>query len=188
VQFAMFGSLARTASLFSQTSPQTLAVDLRKVQRSSSLDTSRSCKGSPQSWIVDAGEVLLENGCPVRIGGRAHRLADFVGCPAKETWRRRPPTPPERGDFIGHRRCGHLVLCIAGDGETQEQQQPFADSRSPPILRTELLHVSQATLGIAFPSDRCAKTAEPCSRMVPASTINPCFSSMARSFRLAAGS
>src|SRR4029077_14763405 len=171
-----------------QTCPQTLSVDFGKSRRWSSLDLGRSCKGSPQPRIFDACQVLVEHGCPFRTSGSGYCLADLVGCPAKETWARWPPPLPDRVDFIGHRQCGRFVLCIARDGETQQQQKPFANSLTPPILRNEWLHGSQATLGIALMSERCAKTAEPCSRTVPASTINPCFFSMARSFRLAAGS
>ena len=50
-------------------------------------------------------------------------------------------------DFIGHGKCSRLVFGIAGDGKTQEEQEPFADSASPPILRNELLHLTSCHLG-----------------------------------------
>jgi len=51
----------------------------------SSLKVDRSCKGSPQSWIVDPCDVLFENGYSLRIIERDDHLADFIARPAKET-------------------------------------------------------------------------------------------------------
>jgi hypothetical protein len=98
-------------------------------------------KGSPQSWIVDPCDVLFENGYSPRIIQRDDHLADFAACAAKEARRRWPPLVPECVEFIGDGKCGRLVFRIAGDGKTQEEQEPFANSAGPPILRTELLHL-----------------------------------------------
>jgi hypothetical protein len=105
-----------------------------------SLKVDCSLKGSPQSWIVDPCDVPFENSCAPRIIEREDHLADFTACAAKEARRRWPPLMPERVDFIGDGKCSRLVFRIAGDGKTQEEQEPFANSAGPPILRTELLH------------------------------------------------
>jgi hypothetical protein len=112
-----------------------------------SLKVDRSPKGSPQPWIVDPCDVLFENGCARRIIERGDPMADFAACAAKEARRRWPPSLSERVDFIGHGKYGRLILRIVGDGETQHEQQPFSNSTGPPILRTELLHLTSRYLG-----------------------------------------
>ena len=113
----------------------------------SSLKIDCSLKGSPQSWIVDPCDVLFENGYSLRIVKRGDRRADFIARPAKKTRCGWPPLVPECVDFIGHGKRSRLVLRIAGDGKTQEEQEPFANSAGPPILRTELLHLISCHLG-----------------------------------------
>src|SRR5215472_4931298 len=104
--------------------------------------------GRPRSsLIVDPCDVLFESGCSLRIIERGDRRADFAARPAKETRCGWPPLQPERVDFIGHGKYGRLVFRIAGDGKTHEEQEPFANSAGPPILRTELLHLISCHLG-----------------------------------------
>src|SRR5262245_63024296 len=124
-----------------------LAFVLGSGRPRSSLKVDCSVKGSAQSWIVDACDVLFENGYSPRILERDDRRADFAACAAKETRRRWPPLQLERVDFIGYGKCSRLAFGIAGDGKTQEEQEPFADSAGPPILRTELLHLVSCHLG-----------------------------------------
>jgi hypothetical protein len=50
----------------SQTCPEILLLVLRSGRRSS-LNVDRGLKGSPQSKIVDACDVVFENGCSLRI-------------------------------------------------------------------------------------------------------------------------
>jgi hypothetical protein len=111
------------------------------------LNVDGSLKGAPQSRIVDPRDVLFENSCAPRIVERGDHLADFAARPAKETRCRWTPLQPERVDFIGHGKYGRFILGIPGDGETQEEQEPFADSAGPPILRNELLHLISCHLG-----------------------------------------
>src|SRR5262249_1417995 len=113
---------------------------LAGARTGSSLKVGWRLKGSPQSWIVDPCDVLFESGCSLRIIERDDRRADFTARPAKETRCRWTPLVPERVDFIGDGKCSRLVFRIAGDGKTQEEQEPSANSAGPPILRTELLH------------------------------------------------
>ena len=116
----------------------------------SSLKVDRSLKGSPQSWIVDACDVLFENNYSPRILKCDDHLADFTARPAKESRCRWSPLVPECIDLIGHGKCSRLVFRIAGDGKTQEEQEPFANSAGPPILRTEMLHLISRHLGDRF--------------------------------------
>src|SRR5262249_38325128 len=127
--------------------PEMLAFVLGSGRPRSSLKVDRSLKGSPQSWIVDPYDVLFENGYSPRILECDDRPADFAACAAKEARRRWPPLVPDRVGFIGHGKCSRLVFGIAGDGKTQEEQEPFADSAGPPILRNELLHLISCHLG-----------------------------------------
>ncbi len=120
---------------------------LRGGRPRSSLKVDRSLKGSPQSWIVDPCDVLFENGYSPRILECIDRLADFTARPAKESRCRWPRLVPECVDFIGHSKCSRLVFRIAGDGKTQDEQEPFANSAGPPILRTEMLHLISCHLG-----------------------------------------
>src|SRR5262249_39928082 len=130
--------------------PEMLALVLDGGRPRSSLKVDRSLKGSPQSGIVDPCDVLFENGYSPRILECDDRFADFAACPAKEARRRWPPVVSECVDFIGHGKCSRFVFRIAGDGETQEKEQPFANSAAPPILRTELLHLISCHLGDRF--------------------------------------
>jgi hypothetical protein len=50
-------------------------------------------------------------------------------------------------ECVGHGQCGRFVLGIAGDGKTQEEQEPFANSAVLPIPGTELLHLSSRHFG-----------------------------------------
>src|SRR5262249_8224507 len=160
-----------------------LAFVLGRGRPRSSLRVDRSLKGSPQSWIADPCDVLFENGYSPRILECDDRLADFAACAAKEARRRWPPLVPERVDFIGHGKCSRSVFGIAGDGKTQEQQEPFADSAGPPILRNELLHLISCHLGdrLYFAAPR--RNAEPRSCTVPASIRKPRLCSTVRSGR-----
>ena len=99
-----------------------LAVRSRRPRLRFSFELDRSLKGAAQSKIVDACDVLLEDGCSTRIIARDDRLADFIACAAKEARRRWPPPVSERVDLVGHGQGSRLVPGIAGDGETQEQQ------------------------------------------------------------------
>jgi hypothetical protein len=127
--------------------PQILAFVLADGRLRLSLEADYSLKGSPQSRIVDPCDVAFENRCSLRIIARGDCLADFTACPAKETRRRWPPLLAECVDLVGHGKYGRLVLWIAGDGKTQEQQELFANSAGPPILRTELSHLTSCHFG-----------------------------------------
>jgi len=130
--------------------PINLAAFPCKGSRRSSLKVDRSLKGLPQSWMVDPCDVPFENSCAPWIIARDDHLADFAACAAKEARRRWPPLVPECIEFIGDGKCSRLVFRIAGDGKTQEEQEPFANSAGPPILRTELLHLISCHLGDRF--------------------------------------
>jgi hypothetical protein len=118
-----------------QTGPQISPLFLARGSRRSSLKVDRSLKGSPQSGIVDPCDVFFENSCTPRIIERDDHLADFAARAAKEARRRWPPLVPECVDFIGYGKRSRLVLRIAGDGKTQEEQKPFANSAGTPIPR-----------------------------------------------------
>jgi hypothetical protein len=112
-----------------------------------SLTVDGSLKSAPQSGIVDPRDVPFENSCAPRIVERGDHLADFAARPAKETRCRWTPLQPERVDLIGHGNYGRFILVVAGDGETQEKQQPFPDPTGARILRTELLHLTSCHSG-----------------------------------------
>jgi hypothetical protein len=102
------------------------------------LALDRGLKGAPQANIVDTRDMAVEYRGPPGIIARDDGLADFGARPAKETWRRGSPVQPERVHLIGHGERSRFIPRVVGNGEPQQEQQPFPNSTGSPVLRPDL--------------------------------------------------
>jgi hypothetical protein len=102
------------------------------------LALDRGLKGAPQANIVDTRDMAVEYRGPPGIIARDDGLADFGARPAKETWRRGSPPQADRVNLIGHSGCRRFVRRVVGNGEPQQEQQPFLNSTGAPVLGPDL--------------------------------------------------
>src|SRR5580704_1821122 len=131
------GNTRRTDLCGQATSTPPIRPQIRLIDRSGScgaylLAMNGGLESPPQPGMLNAQNVLLENGLSPRIIERPDRLTNFFARTAKEGRGRRPPLPTERVNSIRNHQHRDLVVGIPRNREPQKKEQPFANLPGSP--------------------------------------------------------